>query len=166
MGASKPRYSSAAIAQALRDTQGNVVAASRLLGSCSETVRRRVYREPRLKALRAELYACAGDELESEALSRALDRESPDSGRMLTFLLRTRYHDRGYSERLQIGLELDVAELQEFVQAVRAIDVDPAQVIRRVTREALEQARAEAMDKRTREVARMPAGQVVPSGRE
>lgn len=130
MMAGKRKYSSDAIAQALRESQGAVSIAARRLGCDKDTIFYRMRKEPELRRVRDDARELMLDRAELTLVSQALG--DPVTGRephmgALIFLLKTQGYKRGYRTRLELGV--DEENLLRVVNLLKRAGRNPDEVL-------------------------------------
>lgn len=95
---SRQRYTKQQIADALAETKGMVTIAARKLGCTTQTVYNYIERYPELAAIRDEEVAKMGDAVELALYDEAVNKRNTAA---LIFLAKTRFKDRGYTERTE-----------------------------------------------------------------
>lgn len=125
--AGKEQYTAQQMIDALLATRGMTTLAAKRLGCSWNTVNRYIEKYPTVKAAQIEAQEQSGDMVELKLLERV---QAGDTTAII-FALKTRYRDRGYNERLDIGF--DVAQLKEFNEAMRNLGKDPADILRKMT---------------------------------
>ncbi|MCG8351141.1 MAG: hypothetical protein MI924_25505 [Chloroflexales bacterium] len=94
-----PKYSNDEIQAALEDAHGMVYTAARALGCAPETIFGRLRRFPTLKAAHQAMCAVVADTAELKLID-AIERGEHWA---ITFYLKTKAKDRGYTERQEIN---------------------------------------------------------------
>ncbi len=130
----RQRFSIQEVAVALENAHGIPADAARLLGCHTLTVRNYIKRYPELAEVQKQEQEAVGDALEATAIARALNQNDKDGARILTFLLETRFKDRGYSRRLNVSIPHE--DIERFERAIRGMGLDPTAVMRTVVSEA------------------------------
>ncbi len=96
----KPKFTVAQMADALRKTKGMTTKTAELLGCYYTTVQDYLNRYPELEQIRKEAHNTMGDEVELALYDLAVKDKNPTA---LIFLAKTKFSDRGYTERLDLN---------------------------------------------------------------
>ena len=97
------KYTAEQMIQALRETKGQITLAARRVGCAYNTMRRYVDEYPSVKAVLEEENAVMGDAVELALYDEAVNKRNTAA---LIFLAKTKFKERGYTERHDIGLAL------------------------------------------------------------
>lgn len=88
---------------AIRATKGMITLAARQLGCAPNTVRRYIREYPTVAEAAHESHEQTGDEVELVLYDEAVKKRNTAA---LIFLAKTKYKDRGYTERIEIDVRL------------------------------------------------------------
>ena len=131
------KYTAEQMIQALRETKGQITLAARRVGCAYNTMRRYVDEYPSVKAVLEEENAVMGDAVELALYDEAVNKRNTAA---LIFLAKTKFKERGYTERHDIGLALS-PEVQAMAQQ---LGINKADIVREF--EALIRAEAERVN--------------------
>lgn len=129
------RYTAQEVAQALIDAKGAVTVAARNLGCVYNTVQRYIRLYPTVAAARLESHERLGDSVDLTLASMALGKTGADGKyerepnvTALIFLAKTKFKDRGYTERLELEHQY-VVIVKQIQEAARNAGLDPAEAL-------------------------------------
>ena len=125
-----PRYTTDEIGQALRQARGMLYVAAKQLGCSPTTIRARLAASPALQAIHEAERGHVNDVAELK-LFQAIEDGQPWA---IQFRLRTRARDRGYGDRLDVGVSVrQQAERLAQVLASEGLEVTPEDLERTYT---------------------------------
>lgn len=132
----KKRYSADEVAKALRDTNGMATKAAEKLGCEYHTVMRYIRDFPSVADAQREAHERLGDNVELTLASEALGKLKEDSREYerfpntaaLIFLAKTKFKERGYTERLEIDVRY-VQILKQMETAANKAGIDLADAL-------------------------------------
>lgn len=131
----KQRYTPTVVADALRETKGMTTLAARKLGCDYKTIRKYMDRYAVVRDAAKEAREHLGDQVELTLVRQALGKqdnkgdytELPNTAALI-FLAKTKYKDRGYTERTEtVNFNVDPDLLKRAIDALEAAGLDPAQ---------------------------------------
>ena len=131
------KYTAEQMIQALRETKGQITLAARRVGCAYNTMRRYVDEYPSVKAVLEEENAVMGDAVELALYDEAVNKRNTAA---LIFLAKTKFKERGYTERHDIGLALS----PETMAMANKLGISKQDIVREF--EALIRAEAERVN--------------------
>ena len=101
----KDKYTAEQMITALRETKGMLTLAARKLGCSNTTVMRYINEYPTVKAARDEEREKMGDAVELALYDEAVNKRNTAA---LIFMAKTLFKDRGYVERQEVNINLQI----------------------------------------------------------
>ncbi len=139
--AGKKQYTAEQMIDALQATKGMITLASKRLGCSYNTMRRYIKLYPTVAEAQQNAKDDIDDQVELTLINMAMGERGSDGRYIrepniasLIFYAKTQMRGRGYTEKLDIGFDLD--QLKEFNEAMRTVGKDPSDVLRRITDKA------------------------------
>lgn len=143
--AKREQYTTQQMIDALVATRGMTTLAAQRLGCSWNTVNRYVQKYQTVKDALRQAREGLGDQVELTLINEALGRRDkvgnviiPPNVTALIFLAKTKFRDRGYSEKLDIGI--DLGQVREVIAAIEKLGQTPGDVFGEIIRLAHEQA--------------------------
>ena len=134
------RFTTERVIDALRATRGMKTLAARQLGTNLQTVQRYIDKYPTVKAAFEEVQEQTGDIVELKLLEKVNQGDTA----AIIFALKTRFRNRGYSEKMEIGI--DMGQVREVIEAIRMMGQTPGDVFGEIIRLAHNQRVAQDVD--------------------
>jgi hypothetical protein len=119
----REQFTAQQMINALIESQGFLTHAAHLLGCHYKTVERYVNVYPSVKEAVKEAREKRGDTLELTALKKAIAGDTA----LLIFMLKTQFHERGFTERLRIEGNLKLEVVNQLVAVLIEKGFDPAE---------------------------------------
>ena len=143
--AGKDQYTAQQMIDALTATKGMTTLAARRLQCSANTVRRYIDKYATVAEARRNAKEELDDQVELTLINMALGQRDEKGNytrepniASLIFYAKTQMRGRGYTERLDIGIELD--KLREVMAAIESMNQEPAEVFNNIIRMAKEHA--------------------------
>lgn len=140
------KYTADQMVTALTETRGMVTLAARRLGCDVKTVRRYIREFPTVAQAQRDETEYMGDRVELELYNQALGKHTKDGTverepnlTALIFLAKTKFKSRGYTEKLEIDINIEL--VQRTVQALEAAGLDVAATFEKMIQKAHDHAR-------------------------
>lgn len=113
------------IIDALKTTKGMITLAARQLHCAPNTVRRYIREYPTVAEAAKDFNDQTGDEVELVLYDEAIKKRNPT---LIMFLARTKYKDRGYTEKIEIDIRY-VAILKQLESVAQGAGIDLADAL-------------------------------------
>jgi len=134
------KYSKKQMADALRETKGQITLAARRVGCAYNTMRSYIDKYPELADIREEETEKMGDAVELALYDEAVGKRNTTA---LIFLAKTKFKNRGYTERHEhVGLPVS----QDILNLAEQIGINKSDIVREfeaLIREEAEKANSE-----------------------
>jgi hypothetical protein len=113
------------VIDALKTTKGMITLAAKQLNCAPNTVRRYIREYPSVAQAAKDYHEQTGDELELVLYNEAISKRNPA---LIMFMARTKYKDRGYTEKLEIDVRY-VALIKQMETAAQGAGIDLADAL-------------------------------------
>ena len=132
------KYTKSQMADALRETKGQITLAARRVGCAYNTMRAYIDKYPELADIQEEELEKMGDAVELALYDEAVNKRTTAA---LIFLAKTKFKNRGYTERHEhVGLALS----PDIMQLAEQIGINKSDIVREF--EALIRAEADKVN--------------------